>query len=456
MKHFIKLITIITLLITFSCNLQEVNENPNAVIEAPVTVLLPPAQASMANALMNENSATVGIFLQYFEPNNNTQYSPYAEYFVDNSFYVEDIWYDYYVNALVQIKDIIEKSESAGAYHYTGIAQIMMAWTLGTVTDNWGDVPYSTALQGSLALTPTYDAQSDIYEDIFELLNDGIANLDKESTMDASDYDILYGGNVTLWKKAAYGLIARYSLHVVNKSAEVGFDPLQQTLNAVQNSYDYTDMPLAYEYGYDEADKSPYNIGKNNTDLVINDYFKTLVASHPSKDGITKTQLGSADTGPYLSDLNAKAYFVTPWEVKFIEAEARLRTNTTDPLIQTALREAVEAFLTEVAPFDDQLTTDSISSYVSHITLTGNYEADLETIMMQKYISMFGQVEQWSDFRRTGYPALIPNPNGTSAQNPNGEIPRRYPYPQNEMELNGGNVPSTGVNMQARVWWDEE
>jgi hypothetical protein len=375
---------------------------------------------------------------------------------VDNSFYVEDIWFDYYVNAMVQIKDIISKSESAGAYHYTGIAQIMMAWTLGTVTDNWGDIPYSTALQGSAGLTPTYDAQKDIYDNIFQLLNDGITNLDKESTLDASDYDILYGGNTSLWKKAAYGLIARYSIHLIKKSAEVGFDPLQQALNAIQNSYTYTDQPLAYTYGFDEADKSPYNLGKNNTDLVINDFFKTLVASHPAKDGITKTQLGSADTGPYLGDINAKAYFITPSEVKFIEAEARLRVNAADPEAETALKEAVEAFLTEVAPFDDQLTADSISSYVSNISLTGDFNTDIETIMTQKYISMFGQVEQWSDYRRTGFPALVPNPDGTTAQNPNGEIPRRYPYPQNEMELNGGNVPSAGVNMQARVWWDEE
>lgn len=455
MKNIIKFILIL-IIFTYSCKLEETNENPNDVLNAPVTVLLPQAQNYMANSLMNENSATVGIFLQYFKAQSNSNYSPYEEYVADNGFYINDMWYDYYANAMVLINDIMNKSEAAGAYHYTGISQIMMAWAIGTVTDCWGDVPYSDAFMGSENLKPTFDNQKDIYNKIFQLLNDGIENLDKESTLDPTEYDVIYGGNLTLWKKAAYSLIARYSLHLTKRSSDLAFDPLQQALSAIPNAFDVNDQPMAYLYGFNDSDVNPYTKGKNNTELSINDTFKNLTNNHPSRDGLIKTQLGSADTGPYLSNNNTKAYFMTPYELKFIEAEVRLRINTSDPLIETALKEGIESFLTEVAKFDSQLTNDSITSYVSRISLTGDFDSDLETIITHKYISLYGQVEQWSDFRRTGYPTLIPNPNGQSPQNANGEIPRRYPYPLNEIELNGGNVPSAGVNMQARVWWDSE
>jgi hypothetical protein len=75
--------------------------------------------------------------------------------------------------------------------------------------------------------------------------------------------------------------------------------------------------------------------------------------------------------------------------------------------------------------------------------------------MTQKYIALYSHgLESWTDFRRTGYPAITPVPGGTNAFNLNGEVPRRLPYPQTEIDLNPSNVPITEPNFQNPFWWD--
>lgn len=461
MKHYKNIFKLLIAgLLLSSCNLLEVNEDVNTPTEVPVNLLLPTAQQGMANSMMNENSATVGIFLQYFTAKNVTQYAPYNNYVVDNGFYIDDMWQDYYASTMITTKSLMDEASNSGAYHYLGIAQIMMAWTLGTVTDCWGDVPYTEAFQGSLNLKPGFDSQKEIYNNIFTLLEQGIANLDKESSRTPGTDDIIFNGDLAMWKKAGYSLIARNAIHLTKVASELTFDPSNRAIEASANGLTPTDVAMSYTYGFDASDVSPYTAGKNDNDLVINNTFKNMIATHPSKNALTKTQLGSADAGPYLKGTigfdNVKCYFITPWEASFIEAEARLRNNESDAAVESAFKNAVESFLLEAANYDTQLTTDSIAGYVSRLSLTGTYDQKLETIINHKYISLLGQVEAWSDYRRTGYPQLIPNPEGTSPQNPNGLIPRRYPYSQSEMENNGANVPSSGINMQVRVWWDAE
>ena len=67
---------------------------------------------------------------------------------------------------------------------------------------------------------------------------------------------------------------------------------------------------------------------------------------------------------------------------------------------------------------------------------------------MHKYIAMFSHVEAYSDWRRTDYPSLSPNPNGIL-----NAIPRRLPMSGDE-RVNNPNA--TVVNdILSPVWWDE-
>ena len=105
---------------------------------------------------------------------------------------------------LYNLKVIIGKcsdgGSEAGNYHTLGIAQVLSALNLATLTDLMGDVPWSQALQPGIIFTPVLDKQQDIYTVIFKFLDDGIANLNKTSVYASlGAQDLIYGGDISLW-----------------------------------------------------------------------------------------------------------------------------------------------------------------------------------------------------------------------------------------------------------------
>ncbi|XBA03157.1 SusD/RagB family nutrient-binding outer membrane lipoprotein [Fibrella sp. ES10-3-2-2] len=76
--------------------------------------------------------------------------------------------------------------------------------------------------------------------------------------------------------------------------------------------------------------------------------------------------------------------------------------------------------------------------------------------MEQKWIALFGQgVEAWTEFRRTGIPALTPPALNTNLN----VIPTRLPYPGSEESLNRVNFNEAltrqgGQNtMRMKLWF---
>ncbi|WP_139957566.1 SusD/RagB family nutrient-binding outer membrane lipoprotein [Flavicella sediminum] len=90
-----------------------------------------------------------------------------------------------------------------------------------------------------------------------------------------------------------------------------------------------------------------------------------------------------------------------------------------------------------------------------------NTTADkLEAINMQHYVNNFyNGIEGFANWRRSGFPKLVPTTtNAYTDQELNGLIPRRFPYPNTEMNFNRDNLEAhlyNGVNFWgAPVWWD--
>ena len=106
----------------------------------------------------------------------------------------------------------------------------------------------------------------------------------------------------------------------------------------------------------------------------------------------------------------------------------------------TAYKQAVEASLLQVTGETDQAWFDAHINNENANTLT------LEKIIMQKRHSLFGQVQAYCDWRRTGIPELVPVPEAALPG-----IPQRYLYPNWEVNLNEGNVPYAA--MMDPVWW---
>ena len=145
--------------------------------------------------------------------------------------------------------------------------------------------------------------------------------------------------------------------------------------------------------------------------------------------------------GPYQASDDSPTVLISYAELKFIEAEAAFQTS--DPVRAVAAYKAgVAASVLKVTGDANQAWSDANIETEIDATIT------LEKIIMQKRHALVSQVQPFSDWRRTGIPSLSMAIGTTKT-----EIPRRFPYPQDEIIYNP-NVPSIGSIIDP-VWWDQ-
>jgi hypothetical protein len=441
-----------------ACELEEANINPNDVTEVPANVLLPYNQESLARLMAGTTQVMAGIFMQYYKGVENHPL-PIQTYRVDEALYTEWNFQDYYNGPMVNLSHMIRIAEEDGKIpHYAGIGKTLMALSLGNVTSLWGDIPYSQALKGAEFRTPVYDSQQLIYEDIQQLLDDAIADFQSTNPgLKPGTDDLLFGGDISKWIKTAYALKARYYLHLTKRTSDLAFNPAQEALDAAGNAFTSSTGDLQYQYGFSAAEENPFYSFCRLDYIIPSTNFTTLLfgLNDPRRTYFYKMLYGVGSlSNNYFTSPASPVHMMTYHELKFIEAEARLRINNADPAAQTALQDAVRASITKITGGLADETT--INNYLAaNAVLTGNFNTDLQIIIAQKYIAMFTSIESWTDYRRTGFPVLTPTTGGDHNQNPGGAIPRRLPYCQTE-RLYNPNVPKPLPTLQDRFWWDQE
>ncbi len=444
-------------LLSVSCELEEANINPNSPTEVPPNVLLPFNQSRLARLMASTPQVMAGIFMQYYEgvDNHPLQVQTYT---LNEALYVDWDWNDYYDGPMINLRKMIEFAEEDGSYYYTGIGKILMALCLGNITSVWGDVPYSMALEGSVERHPVYDDQQTLYETIQELLDEGISDLNQEyEGVKPSVDDILYGGDVEKWKACAYALKARYYLHLTKRTGDLTFDPAEEALAQIGMAISSGEEDLIYPFGYSASEYNPFYSFTLLNYILPNSTFTGLmsVLNDPRRDFLFKKRFGVATlNGNYFTSSNSPVHMITYHEVKFIEAEARLRIDENDPQAEAALREAVRASILKIT--NETVDAADLDAYLdANTVLTGSFDEKMKLLIRQKYLALFSSIESWTDYRRTGYPELTPNDGGDHNQNPGGAIPRRFAYPQTE-RLYNQNFPDELPTLQDRFWWDME
>jgi hypothetical protein len=446
------IIPIIVLMLA-GCKLSELNENPNVPSAVPLETLLPPVFTSMSTAYGGRAYRYSNIFTNHMRGTSNQELQT-DRYNVDEGF-VGRLWEGLYGRPMINLKTIIQQAELENSPHYSGVAKVLMANCLGTLTVLWGDVPYSEALQVVDFPNPKFDNQEDVYNAIQELLNQAIQELDaSESVKSPSFDDLVYNGNREQWKKAARSLKARYYLHLTKKNSSAASLALTElTFGILDSSDDLSYNPIGIS-----TDLNPlYAFFADSPYMIVDPDFLALMNGltdprTPHMFAIIPFTGGQRRPSDYFASPSSRVPFISHIEMLFIRAEAEARLGNTSNA-QNALADAIRESIQKIS--NGAVSQEVIEDYVlAQTALNGNLEHDLNLIITQKYIALFTQVEPWTDFRRTGFPELTPNDPGVSGLNPNGQIPRRLPYPQSE-RLNNSNFPSPQPNMQDRFWWDQ-
>jgi len=108
--------------------------------------------------------------------------------------------------AISNLNVIIKRGPEENRFVYAGIAKILKAYTFSILVDVYGDVPFSEFDKFEEGITqPKFDKGSDIYPQLFKMLDEGIADINNttpNASVPAAD-DYIYKGNKANWIKAA-------------------------------------------------------------------------------------------------------------------------------------------------------------------------------------------------------------------------------------------------------------
>jgi len=228
-KNKISALLVLLVLFSFSCRkLQDMNINPNGA--NPTTtdpnLLMPTVITSTGLSVINLGFGDIAGVIQH------TQLDGWSSGHNDYDWTNND-WSGYY-SILNTNQQMIAKGKSLKHDFTTGVGLIFRAYNFGYITDLWGDAPYSQALlglNGSQYLTPAFDTQQAIYAGILATLDSANTLLSKNQSaylVDATQ-DVLYGGNVSQWRKFANSLALRYYLRISDKdasTAQKGFEKI--------------------------------------------------------------------------------------------------------------------------------------------------------------------------------------------------------------------------------------
>src|SRR6185503_3686036 len=172
-----KLLPLLTILLFFSCkkSVEELNTDPNNPVTADVKLVLTAAEDNILSEysrIEESDDYMSGTFIRVFAGSQNF-YDQWDE--ITN----RDSDWDKIYNGLFDAKDVITRGTTQGLWHHVAVAKILTANALGYLTDIYGDIPYSEALQGPSVPTPHFDSQANIYDVIFSLLEQSVIELDK-------------------------------------------------------------------------------------------------------------------------------------------------------------------------------------------------------------------------------------------------------------------------------------
>ena len=394
------------------------------------------------------------------------------------------------------------------------IADIIKVAAMHRVTDTYGPIPYSMIGENGQIQVP-YDSQEKVYDKFFEELDAAIKVLTEHRTDAISaKADYIYGGSAEKWCKLANSLKLRLAMRIVYaneaKAREMAESAVNSEVGVITSNADNARLtsfgadgnPIYVAVNYNKpADCITGGDTHAAADIIcyMNGYNDNRRASYFEESKWPGETYVGLRRGINLSKM--KEYFINYSRVKISSSDPVLWMNAAEVAFLRAEATAIYGFNMKGTAADfyeqgvrlsfEQWGATGVDSYLadessvpalykdpaglntyeknlSAITVKWNEgaskEEKQERIITQKWIANWplGN-EAWADYRRTGYPKLLP---ATSEGNLSGGIvdsekgARRMPYPSEEYTSNTENVQEAvnsylggPDNMATDVWW---
>jgi len=486
-KHtFISYIVLLGLFLFTACEdreLEEININPNQPETVGADLILPGVIRDAVNTVVNESFLAGTVIAQHTAKSLRVEIDKY------DWGPLPDTWFGLY-NVLRDVENIRQIGVETGNANYEAIALIWKSWIFSILTDTYEDIPYSQAIEAKSDnnFFPTYDSQQDIYTGPEGLL----ANLERANQLldpngPLIGGDILFNGDIELWKRFGNSLRLRLLMRISDK-----IDVNAQMQQIIDNEMIMEGNAHNAALGYlnvspnrfplitiKAGDFAAVNISKTLTDklLELNDprlmefarpTSSTIGTDNPQYVGLENGDLNAKSQGEksllgfrYFqnnpTDKEPEGLIMTYSELNFILAEAVEKGMVSAPrTVEDYYREGIRSSMEYYEVEWENVTVDEFETYYDQQSVDlGSATDRLAKIAEQKWISLFFVgMEAFFDFKRTGLPALEP-PQGNTNQD---QIPNRFLYPGEEQSLNQQNYQAAaaaigGDNINSASWW---
>ncbi|REL29116.1 SusD/RagB family nutrient-binding outer membrane lipoprotein [Rhodohalobacter sp. SW132] len=453
------------------------NVDPNNPSQVRTELLLTNVQRDLSSV----SGAVIGnLWVQYMA---ETQYDDDSRYSTTTSNF--NGWYTGPLMDLQTIIDLNTNEEtrddalSGGSNNnQLAVARILKAYYYHMMTDRWGMLPYSDALQGSENFSPSYDSQEAIYLDIINELNEAVDQMDGGAGVNG---DIIFNGDMDAWAIFANSIRARVALRMAdtNQSGlaatefadainsgviteDVMYPHLAEAAN--QNPWfarfitrtDYALSDVLADYMIDLDDHRVLRYGDPAPDFytegeeITFDNIRGMPYSVENPGDITNASISFP--GMAIRAQDAPLPIITVSELHFAMAEAAERGWISGDA-ETYYLDAIEASWNQWDVYDE----GDFQNYVTNPEVAYDSGSWMEKIGTQKWVALYPNgYEAWAEWRRLGYPELEPH---DFPLNQSGEIPRRQAYPTSESQINEENydeaVSAQGPDTpDTRLWWD--
>jgi len=194
-----------------SCKKQlDINTDPNNPVKLAESKLLPSAEQNLGNSLSLGNGVLGGLSndLETYVHRTVQREDPDQYGATGDDFYIQTNWLTFYISVITNLNVIIAEGTANGNSKYVGIAEVLKAYGFSQMVDTYGDIPFSEAgkLVTGAVRNPHFDKSAAIYPQLITLLDQAITDLNNNSAANPQSPgtdDVIYGGDVTKWVKAA-------------------------------------------------------------------------------------------------------------------------------------------------------------------------------------------------------------------------------------------------------------
>ncbi|WP_116787119.1 SusD/RagB family nutrient-binding outer membrane lipoprotein [Flavobacterium psychrotrophum] len=519
MKNIHKLVIVMLVGLFVSCDKDlDINTDPNYPGEINAGLALTSAQANIATVVGGELTSLGGFLAQYHTQAPSASQFENIDSYNLNTGYANTPWTQLYAGALTDLQYVSAESEEAGDTATLLIAEALRAYTYQLLVDLFNDVPYSEALQGTSGnITPKVDTGAEIYTDLIVKLNAAVAAYDANPTTAAfPSQDVIYGGDINLWKQFINTLKLKIYLRMA-------YTPQANpaAVNALMAEDNFLTQEAAFATFVNVVNKTnPFygtflstggsGLGDGNhiASNALHDFYdanddprlKVVYRRSPLNGEYTSIAQGSGNTFNNTAQAYARpnirpktpVFLMSTVESNFMQAEALIRyaggagakekydagvlssltiyqsrffiNINTDFTKDDPTRESDSPWtVAQTGVLANDLTgTGGVYEYVPN----GNVETALRQVIVQKWASLpyINNIEAWIESTRTKFPEVVST--GTQDYSIGNRIPSLISvlsgtnqpsilfYPDDEANRNP-NI-TQHANLLENVWWDQK